>query len=1104
MDKKKKSKYCNMKKILMWLPIGLILLSACTSGQKAPEAKKNPPSLIMMNRMVLQRSKNAIQRKDPTVMPAFEALTAQADKMLGEGLYSVMDKQQTPPSGDKHDYMSVEPYWWPDPSKPDGLPYIRKDGDINPEFHACTDYMELEKMTSAVKTLGLAYFFTEDGKYAAHAAKLLKVWFLDEATRMNPNLNYGQGIPGICEGRSIGIIDTRSLADMLDGVILLQESKDWTDADNEALKQWFSDFNNWLLTSEYGKQEDEYFNNHATFFDVQTCVYSLFTGKQADVRRRLDKITRSRLDSQIEADGSQPFELDRTRPWHYSVFNLSAFVKLGLLGERVGVNLWEHVTPKGASLQKMIEWFFPYVSGEKTFEKQELGGDLEVDELGDVLMKTADRFGVGNYRRQLENLKTLSGGKYDVSTALCVLTHPILDGPVTSDADLFDALDLDYKGLEKVKADVERGDYEAAKHDFVIHLKTREKPVWNINWRDYDKAESRKADFDCTEADKVASNLLVACGEYNQFGDTIDWSVNASALKYVEWTWQLSRHSYWTTLGRAYWATGDEKYAKAFVRQMTSWVKFNTLHDFADNIPYSRWRTIETGIRTLGAWPSSFMYFLGSPSFDDESVILMVKSFYEHALHLRAFPQGNNWLTMEMNGLFHTGVLFPEFRDAADWRDFASTKMYEEEKNQFYPDGAQVELAPSYQGVSMGSMMGIYKIGTLNGYALPGDYADRLENAYGCYLNLMMPDGRVPALNDSFWDNRRGSLAEGFKYMPHRTDFQYAATEGKEGTEPTFTSVWMPWSGWYVMRSGWDADAMYAHYEVGPYSPAHQHEDKLSFILHAYGNTLLTESAKYEYDTSEWRKYVLSARSHNVTRIDGMDQNRNARRNEDLIRHSRKPMENRWITNEDFDFGEGWYNEGFGARLDTTVTQYRALVFVKNKYWLMFDVFTPTDSAEHTYASWFHFDTTEHEVTAHPFAVQSTEKDDANLAIVPLNEGSSVKVITGQEQPEVQGWASDAIGFGAFEDFECRPIATPEFTRTCSGQLVEPYLFYPLRKGETLPVKEVKSSDINHYEIVYADGTSDKVTLTIEGNSLKTLDIVVTNEGEEKKITIIN
>ena len=129
MDKKKKSKYCNMKKILMWLPIGLILLSACTSGQKAPEAKKNPPSLIMMNRMVLQRSKNAIQRKDPTVMPAFEALTAQADKMLGEGPYSVMDKQQTPPSGDKHDYMSVGPYWWPDPSKPDGLPYIRKDGE---------------------------------------------------------------------------------------------------------------------------------------------------------------------------------------------------------------------------------------------------------------------------------------------------------------------------------------------------------------------------------------------------------------------------------------------------------------------------------------------------------------------------------------------------------------------------------------------------------------------------------------------------------------------------------------------------------------------------------------------------------------------------------------------------------------------------------------------------------------------------------------------------------------------------------------------------------------------------------------------------------------
>ena len=111
----------------------------------------------------------------------------------------------------------------------------------------------------------------------------------------------------------------------------------------------------------------------------------------------------------------------------------------------------------------------------------------------------------------------------------------------------------------------------------------------------------------------------------------------------------------------------------------------------------------------------------------------MVKSFYEHAIHLRAYPTRNNWLTMEMDGLFYTGILFPEFKDAADWRDFASMKMYEEEKNQFYEDGAQIELSPGYHGVSLGCMVGIYRIAKLNGYTLPGDYAERLEKMYEYY-----------------------------------------------------------------------------------------------------------------------------------------------------------------------------------------------------------------------------------------------------------------------------------------------------------------------------------------------------------------------------------
>jgi hypothetical protein len=260
--------------------------------------------------------------------------------------------------------MSQAPYWWPDPSKPGGKPYIRKDGERNPEINGISDHDNLGRLCGAVATLGLAFHMTGRDDYAAHAARLLRVWFLDAATRMNPHLRYGQGIPGINDGRGIGIIETRGLPELIDGTTLLRGAPSWTSADDTGLQAWMRSYLSWLVDSEYGKDEAKNGNNHETWYDVQVASLALYTG-QKDLARRTLEHSRERIGRQFEANGGQPRELERTRSWDYSVFNLTAFFHLARLGEQAGVDLWGHRTADGRSLRKGLDFMIPFALGER-------------------------------------------------------------------------------------------------------------------------------------------------------------------------------------------------------------------------------------------------------------------------------------------------------------------------------------------------------------------------------------------------------------------------------------------------------------------------------------------------------------------------------------------------------------------------------------------------------------------------------------------------------------------------------------------------------------------------------------------------------------------
>ena len=355
--------------------IGLLLMLLNLNSLLAQEvnvSSNNSPKTLVLKGEVLDRNYQLILANDIDKTKALKSLLNKADKILNEGkLYSVMNKKQVPPSGDKHDYMSTGPYWWPDPTKSDGLPYIRKDGLRNPTYYDISDTQEIDRMRDDTETLTLAYYFTKEDKYAKYASKLIQTWFLDAATRLNPNLNFGQGIPGRNTGRGIGIIETRGLFRVIDAAILLQESNQWSKDNHLALQKWFSDYLNWLTTSPIGKDEADEHNNHGTHYSVQVIDYALFTG-QAEIVASEIEVFKNRMESQLKPDGSQPFELERTKSWDYVNMNLDGYFLVAQLAENSTINLWQYETKEGKNIKKCLDWMVPYLKKEKKWEYEQI------------------------------------------------------------------------------------------------------------------------------------------------------------------------------------------------------------------------------------------------------------------------------------------------------------------------------------------------------------------------------------------------------------------------------------------------------------------------------------------------------------------------------------------------------------------------------------------------------------------------------------------------------------------------------------------------------------------------------------------------------------
>lgn len=356
-------------KILIKVIYALLFFSAGVSIDFAQNKEKSP-RVFLLDSKVLQENKLKIsgaKKLDEATKTAFEKLKSDAQKALKIEIASVTTKEAIPPSGDKRDYMSQAPYFWKNPNTKDGFPYVRRDGERNPEIKQIPDHDNLDKLIETIETLSLAFYFTGDEIYANRATEILRLWFADEKTRMNPNLEYAQAIPGLNTGRGIGIIETRNLTSIVDSIGLIEDSKAWTSDDRKRLKDWFDNYLNWLLTSKNGRDEAAAKNNHGTFYDVQIASFALFVGKTDLVKDILETAKQKRIALQILPNGEQPLELERTKSWDYCVMNLDGLISLAVLGESAGVDLWNFETKDKRGIRRAIGFLYQFKGNEKSW-----------------------------------------------------------------------------------------------------------------------------------------------------------------------------------------------------------------------------------------------------------------------------------------------------------------------------------------------------------------------------------------------------------------------------------------------------------------------------------------------------------------------------------------------------------------------------------------------------------------------------------------------------------------------------------------------------------------------------------------------------------------
>jgi hypothetical protein len=274
---------------------------------------------------------------------------------------AITDHVATNSAGGLHDFFSQSDYGWPDPASKTGLPFIGRDGESNPDVFS-HHRMAMRDMKDAVAALAAAYALTGDDKYVRKAAGFIKVFFLDEKTRMNPNLQYAQAVLGKSTGEPYGIIDTLHLAELAVAVPFLEKSPAFDPAVDAGLKQWFRDYTGWILTSKPGIKEMSNPNNHSIACFVQLASFAKFTGDEKVMELCRQRFKEVLFPGQMTNNGSFPRELKRTKPYGYSIFQADNLSTLCVLLSTTNEDFWKFTLPDGRTPRNAVDFICPYLA----------------------------------------------------------------------------------------------------------------------------------------------------------------------------------------------------------------------------------------------------------------------------------------------------------------------------------------------------------------------------------------------------------------------------------------------------------------------------------------------------------------------------------------------------------------------------------------------------------------------------------------------------------------------------------------------------------------------------------------------------------------------